>query len=144
MGESDGQDEAKGGVLTHPQYERLEMLSTSESGLHYVREKKSGIVRQLTDDELRDFTDPPPCEECGEQFGCEHYNCAREPLLSEREIDAEVPPQLRTFARDNGVSRADLVRLQSIHAVEGEYRLDPGTGSDMRTLELMLLLNDSR
>src|SRR5919206_467002 len=62
---------------------RFEILSRSESGLHFVRETKSGIVRTLTEEELHDFEDPKPCEECGEQFGCDHYNCAGERLLDD-------------------------------------------------------------
>src|SRR5687767_8942129 len=93
-------------VMSNP---RLEHLSRSDSGLHYVREKKSGIMRQLTDSELHDFDDPVPCEQCGEQFGCEHYNCAREPLLGDAEIESEVPPQWQAFAREAGLSRNDLV-----------------------------------
>jgi hypothetical protein len=123
---------------------RMEYLSTSDSGLHYVRERKSGILRQLTDEELRDFNDPPPCPECGEQFGCAHYNCAREGMLSESEIESEVPDEWRRFARDNGVSREDIVRLRSVVCTEGEYRLADGASTDMRMLELVLLLNESR
>lgn len=125
-------------------FQRLELLSKSDSGLHYVRERKSGILRQLTDEELRDFNEPPPCPDCGEQFGCDHLNCARERLLSEKEVENEVPAEWRVFARDNGVSREDLARLQSITSTEGEYHLVPNTTSDMRMLELVLLLNESR
>ncbi len=128
-------------TLTNP---RMEHLSTSDSGLHYVREKKSGILRQLTEEEFLDFNDPPPCEECGEQFGCEHYNCARERMFTEAEVESEVPAEWRLFARENGLSREDLARLGSIQLIEGEYRLAEGTPSDMRLLELVLLLNDSR
>ncbi len=123
---------------------RLEHLSTSDSGLHYVRERKSGIVRQLTDEELHDFNDPTPCEECGEQFGCEHYNCARERLFTESEVETEVPAEWRTFARDNGVSREDLTRFRWIVNDGAEYRLVEGAASDMRMLEIVLLLNEGR
>jgi hypothetical protein len=122
-----------------PHNPRLEHLSVSDSGLHYVREKKSGVLRQLTDSELNDFDDPPPCEQCGEQFGCEHYNCAREPLLSDSEIDADVPEQWRAFAREAGLSRNDLERLARIEHRDGEYHATPN--GDMRTQELVLLLN---
>ena len=44
--------------------DRFDHLSRSESGLHYVREKKGGVARVLTDSELQDFNDPPPCPEC--------------------------------------------------------------------------------
>lgn len=126
-----------------PPYARHEILSRSESGLHFVRERKSGILRQLTDDELHDFNDPAPCAECGEQFGCDHFNCAGEPLLSEGEIAMEVPPEWSEFAREAGISREDLDRLRSIRRAEGEYRLADGASADMRTQELVLLLNDS-
>jgi hypothetical protein len=127
-----------------PHNPRHELLSRSDSGLHYVREKKSGVLRQLTENELLDFDDPPPCVECGEQFGCEHINCAGEVLLTDAEIEAEVPAPWQAFARESGVSRADLTRLQAIEQHEGEYRVAPGTQSDMRMLELALLLNEQR
>ena len=123
-----------------PRHPRLEHLSVSDSGLHYVREKKSGVLRRLTDSELSDFDDPPPCEQCGEQFGCEHYNCAREPLLTEPEIDADVPEQWRAFAREAGLSRNDLVRLATIEYRDGAYHVTPN--ADMRMQELVLLLNE--
>jgi len=126
-----------------PHNPRLEHLSRSDSGLHYVREKKSGIMRRLTDAELNDFDDPVPCEQCGEQFGCEHYNCAREPLLAEAEVDAEVPPQWMAFAREAGVSRNDLARLSLIEHHDGEYHVVPNAASDMRLIELVLLLNEA-
>jgi len=125
-----------------PHNPRLELLSRSDSGLHYVREKKSGILRRLTNDELNDFDDPPPCEQCGEQFGCEHYNCAREPLLDESAIDAEVPEPWRAFAREAGISREDLARLARIEQRDGAYALAGDAPTDMRTLELVLLLNE--
>ena len=125
-----------------PHNPRHEHLSVSDSGLHYVREKKSGVLRQLTDSELNDFDDPPPCEQCSEQFGCEHYNCAREPLLAEAEIDEHVPEQWRAFARDAGISRNDLERLRAIELREGEYHVAPNVTSDMRMQELVLLLNE--
>lgn len=125
-----------------PHNPRHELLSRSDSGLHYVREKKSGVLRRLTNDELCDFDDPPPCEECGEQFGCEHYNCAREVLLSESDVETVVPETWRPFARAAGVSLNDLERLRLVECHEGEYRLAPNAPSDMRTLELVLLLND--
>lgn len=128
-------------ALDSPPYERHEMLARSESGLHYVRERSTGILRRLTDDELRDFSDPPPCTRCGEQFGCEHRNCANEPLLGEAEIRAEVPPEWMRFARECGISRNDIARLQAIERVEDEYRLRPDRRGDMRTMELILILN---
>lgn len=124
---------------------RFDLLSTSESGLNYVREKKLGVTRVLTESELADFTtDPKPCAECGEQFGCEHFNCAGEPLLSEGEIEREVPREWNEFARDYGLSRGDLDRLKLIEESDGEYRAKAGTEHDMRTLELVLLLNENR
>ncbi|HEX8410069.1 MAG TPA: hypothetical protein VF883_14500 [Thermoanaerobaculia bacterium] len=126
-----------------PHNPRHELLSRSDSGLHYVREKKSGVLRQLTDEELNDFDDPPPCEQCGEQFGCEHYNCAREPLLTEAQIEAEVPEQWRAFAREAGVSRNDLIRLNAIEQREGAYHIAPHATTDMRMQELVLLLNET-
>lgn len=125
-------------------YQRHEILSRSESGLTFVRDRKTGIFRQLTDQELLDFNDPAPCEECGEQFGCTHYNCARERLLSDGDIETLVPEQWMAFARANGVSLEDLHRLQSVGCHEGEYFLRPGADADMRTQELVLLLNESR
>jgi hypothetical protein len=124
---------------------RFDVLSKSDSGLHYVRERRGGVMRVLTSSELADFDDPPPCPRCAEQFGCEHFNCAGEPLLTEAEIVAEVPQRWTDFARDYGLSRPDLERLLTIKAAgeEGEYHTsvaDP----DMRTLELVLLLNDAR
>lgn len=123
-------------------YERHEILSRSESGLHYVRDRRSGVLRRLTDAELADFNDPPPCPQCGEQFGCDHLNCAREPMLSDAEIEREVPEEWRRFARDNGVSRNDIARLATItRDIEGEYHAG-GESHDMRTLELVLMLNE--
>lgn len=123
---------------------RFDILSRSQSGLSYVRERRGGITRVLTESELQDFNDPPPCPECAEQFGCEHFNCAGEPLLAEAELEA-VPAQWRAFARDYGVSRADLDRLAAVvRSVEGEFELAPGTSADMRMQELVLLLNEAR
>lgn len=123
---------------------RFDILSRSESGLSYVRERRGGITRVLTESELQDFNDPPPCPECAEQFGCEHYNCAGEALLAESELDV-VPAEYLAFAREYGVSRADMERLKSIvRDLEGEYQLQPGTSADMRLQELVLLLNESR
>ncbi len=127
----------------HPPFQRFEHLSTSASGLHYVRDRKTGTVRMLTAEELQDFNDPPPCPECGEQFGCDHFNCAREPLLSEPEIESDVPPEWRTLARVEGLSRNDLDRLSRIVEREGEYRVIGTDSPDMRTLELVLLLNET-
>jgi hypothetical protein len=121
---------------------RFDMLSSSESGLTYVREKRGGVLRVLTENELADFNDPPPCPECGEQFGCEHFNCAGEPMLSEDDLDAHVPREWMAFARVQGVSAKDVDRLRVIEQHEGEYRV-AGTDADMRTLELVLLLNES-
>ena len=123
-----------------PHNPRLEHLSVSDSGLHYVREKKSGVLRRLTDSELNDFDDPPPCEQCGEQFGCEHFNCAREPLMSETEIESDVPDEWRAFARETGLSRNDLERLAKLERREDGYHAWPN--ADMRTQELVILLNE--
>lgn len=138
--------ESRGDVAANerPPYQRHEVLSKSPSGLTYVRDRRSGVLRLLTEEEVRDFNDPPPCEECGEQFGCDHYNCARERLLSDEEIEAEVPEQWRAFAREAGLSRGDLVRMKDIAVHNGEYELAPNANSDMRLLELVLLLNDAR
>lgn len=124
-------------------YERHEILSRSESGLHYVRDKRTGVLRRLTDQELADFNDPVPCEHCGEQFGCDHYNCAGEPILTDAEVEAEVPKQWLTFARESALSRQDLERLTHIVQHEGEFVPAPDSAPDMRTLELVLLLNQS-
>ena len=123
-----------------PHNPRLEHLSVSDSGLHYVREKKSGVLRRLTDSELNDFDDPPPCEQCGEQFGCEHFNCAREPLLNDAEIDRDVPEPWRAFARAAGISRNDLARLEGLEHRDGAYHA--AVNADMRMQELVLLLNE--
>lgn len=125
-------------------FQRFDILSKSESGLSYVRERRLGVTRVLTPSELADFDDPPQCTECGEQFGCEHFNCAGEPLLSETEIESEVPKEWMGFAKDYGLSRNDLPRLTRIEMHEGEYRLADHDATDVRTLELMLLLNESR
>ena len=124
---------------------RFDLLSRSDSGLTFVRERKGGITRVLTESELADFDDPAPCPECSEQFGCEHFNCAGEALLAEAEIDTVVPHEWQHFAKDYGVSQQDIERLRAIEQFEGEYRLAAGASSaDMRTRELVLLLNDAR
>lgn len=128
----------------HPPFTRFDHLSRSSSGLHYVRDRSGGVMRVLTDSELADFNDPPPCADCGEQFGCEHINCAGEPLMTDPEIESEVPAEWLAFARENRVSRPDLERLGKVEHVGGEYRVATGTAADMRLLELVLLLNDSR
>jgi hypothetical protein len=128
-----------------PPFQRFDILSRSASGLNYVREKRGGVHRVLTESELADFADPAPCSECGEQFGCEHFNCAGEPLLTDAEIETDVPRQWVEFAKDYGISRGDLERFTSIELHDGEYRLAPGANaSDMRTNELVLLLNEAR
>ncbi len=126
----------------NPKVQRFDLLSSSESGLSYVREKRGGTMRVLTESELADFNDPPPCPQCAEQFGCEHINCAGEPMLSDSEVDERVPAEWMGFARAQGVSAQDLGRLRQIEQHEGEYRFS-GTGADMRTLEIVLLLNES-
>jgi hypothetical protein len=131
-------------VVERAPFQRFDFLSRSASGLSYVRERKLGVTRVLTPSELDDFNDPPPCPDCGEQFGCEHFNCAGEPLLSDGEIETAVPREWSEFAKDYGVSHADLDRLRLIERNEGEYRLADGATSDMRTLELVLLLNEAR
>ncbi len=123
--------------------ERFDILSKSESGLQYVREKRGGLMRVLTESELADFNDPPPCPQCAEQFGCEHLNCAGEPLLSEGEFESEVPEAWMRFAKTHGVSRGDLERLKLIRLEGEEYRVASGANADMRTLEIVLLLNDA-
>ncbi len=125
-------------------FQRFDFLSKSASGLNYVRERKGGVTRVLTPSELEDFSDPKPCQECGEQFGCEHFNCAGEPLLDEAEIETAVPHQFVEFAKEYGISTTDLTRLRTIELADGEYRVASGTASDMRTLELVLLLNEAR
>ncbi len=126
-----------------PKVQRFETLSSSESGLTYVREKRGGTMRVLTESELADFNDPPPCPQCAEQFGCDHFNCAGEPLLSDADVEASAPHEWVGFAKDCGISRQDLVRLQAIEQHEGEYRF-AGPDADMRALELVLLLNEAR
>ena len=127
-----------------PMTDRFDHLSRSESGLHYVRDKRAKVMRVLTDSELHDFDDPPPCPECAEQFGCEHFNCAGEPLLGDTELEGSVPSQWMAFAKDYGVSLADLDRLRLVEQHEGEWRVAGGKPADMRTLELVLLLNEAR
>ena len=102
------------------------------------------MTRVLTPSELEDFTDPPPCNELRRQFGCEHFNCAGEPLLPENESKRGVPRQWHPSRKDYGVSRDDLVRLRRIECSEGEFRMADHDTADMRTLELMLLLNEAR
>lgn len=122
--------------------DRFEFLSKSNSGLSYVREKKGGVMRVLTESELADFDDPAPCPECAEQFGCEHLNCAGEALLSEGEVERLVPAEWLQFAKDNGVSQNDLERLRSVEEHEGQYRIASGATADMRLQEIVLLLNE--
>jgi len=124
--------------------QRFDLLSNSESGLSYVREKRGGTVRVLTESELADFNDPPPCPQCAEQFGCDHFNCAGEPMLGEEEVEASAPSKWMAFARESGISRQDIDRLKLIEHHEGEYRLVDQAATDMRTLELVLLLNEAR
>ena len=122
--------------------DRFEHLSRSNSGLHYVRERKGGVMRVLTESELADFNDPPPCPHCSEQFGCDHFNCAGEPLLGDADIESAVPAEWQPFAKDHGVSEQDLERLRAIERHEGEFRVTSGVNADMRTMELVLLLNE--
>ena len=123
---------------------RFDILSRSESGLNYIRETKSGIVRTLTPEELRDFEDPKPCEHCGEQFGCDHYNCAGERLLDDGEIDDAVPAEWRELARGEGLSSNDVARLRTIErTAEGAHKVAADAPSDMRTMELALLLDET-
>src|SRR5688572_2178126 len=124
--------------------DRFDHLSRSESGLHYVREKRGGVARVLTESELQDFNDPPPCPECAEQFGCDHFNCAGEPLFAEAEIEANVPAESVVFAKGYCRSRGDLDRLLLVEQHEGEWRGAGGAVADMRTQELVLLLNERR
>lgn len=122
--------------------DRFEHLSRSNSGLHYVRERKGGVMRVLTDSELADFNDPPPCRQCSEQFGCEHFNCAGEPLIDETQIESLVPPEWLAFARGSGVSERDLERLRAVELHEGAYRVSADFNADVRMMEIVLLLND--
>jgi hypothetical protein len=121
--------------------QRFDLLSNSESGLSYVREKRGGTMRVLTESELADFNDPPPCPQCAEQFGCEHFNCAGEPMLDDDAVVASAPPEWLAFAKSCGISIQDLERLKLIRQHEGEYRLVEEAVTDMRTLEIVLLLN---
>lgn len=123
---------------------RFDILSRSSSGLSFVRERRGGVMRVLTESEMADFNDPPPCPQCAEQFGCEHFNCAGEPLLSDAEIERDVPAEWQRLARDHGISRPDLERLQAIEVRDGQYQLASGTNADMRLMELVLLLNEAR
>ena len=123
---------------------RFDLLSRSTSGLNYVRDKNANLMRVLTESELADFDDPPPCPECAEQFGCEHFNCAGEALFAESDIEANVPAEWAAFARECGLSAHDLERLRTIVQREGEWVAAPGTEHDMRSLELVLLLNEQR
>jgi hypothetical protein len=124
---------------------RFDLLSRSDSGLSYVRDRRGGVTRVLTDEELAEFDEPKPCPACAEQFGCEHFNCAGEPLLGEADIDAEVPAAWRDFAKEYGVSRGDIDRLATIaRRDDGEYETTAAPAHDLRTLELVLLLNEAR
>lgn len=128
----------------HPA-KRFDLLSRSDSGLSYVRERRGGVTRVLTDEELAEFDDPKPCPECAEQFGCEHFNCAGEPLLGDGDVESAVPAEWRDFARDYGLSREDLGRLGTIvRDAEGAYATTAPPPHDLRTLELVLLLNEAR
>ena len=129
-------------MTDRPQTPRFDMLSRSESGLSYVREKRGGVTRVLTPSELDDFSDPAPCPTCAEQFGCEHFNCAAEPILVDQEIASVVPERWQSFARDNGLSRQDLERLDHLEERDGKYHIVSGTPTDMRMQELLLLLNE--
>lgn len=128
-------------MTERPQTPRFDYLSQSESGLSYVREKRGGVTRVLTPSELDDFNDPPPCASCGEQFGCDHINCAGEPLLSDEETAHAVPETWQRFARAAGVSERDIERLRHIEQHDGVYRITAGATTDMRMQELLLLLN---
>lgn len=128
-------------MTERPQTPRFDYLSQSESGLSYVREKRGGVHRVLTESELADFNDPAPCPACAEQFGCEHFNCAGEPLLSEEEAVHAVPEEWQRFARATGVSAGDIERLRQIEQHDGTYRIRAGAATDMRMQELLLLLN---
>jgi hypothetical protein len=130
-------------MTARPPFQRFDVLSQSESGLNYVHDRTGNVTRVLTPSELEDFQDPKPCDECGEQFGCEHFNCAGEPLLSEAELES-VPAQWSAFAKEHGISRNDLTRLQQLEMHEDEWRVTPGTNADMRAQELVILLNDFR
>lgn len=129
--------------MTEQKTERFDILSSSESGLRYVREKRNGLMRVLTESELEDFSDPPPCPQCAEQFGCEHINCAGEPVLAEGDLESHVPAEWLEFAKANGVSSGDLERLRVIELRGDGYVVATGAPADMRTLELVLLLNES-
>ena len=123
---------------------RFDLLSRSESGLSYIRETRSGIVRTLTEEEIRDLEEPKPCDECGEQFGCAHYNCAGERLLDDAEIDGAVPAEWRELAREEGLSGNDVARLRAIErTAEGKHHVAADAPSDMRTMELALLLDET-
>jgi hypothetical protein len=136
-----GAEAAPLATTEHRPFQRHEILSRSASGLHFVRERKSGILRQLTEEELLDFNDPPPCDQCGEQFGCDHLNCAGERLMSDAEVEQDVPAEWKRFALDKGVSHRDLERLRALQLRDGAYHVAPDATSDMRLLELLLLLN---
>lgn len=128
-------------MTERPQTPRFDYLSQSESGLSYVREKRGGVTRVLTPSELDDFSDPPPCPSCSEQFGCEHFNCAGEALLSDEETMHAVPEPWQRFARTVGVSARDVERLKTLELHDDRYRIVAGSETDMRTQELLLLLN---
>jgi hypothetical protein len=128
-------------MTERPQTPRFDYLSQSESGLSYVREKRGGITRVLTESELADFNDPAPCPSCGEQFGCDHFNCAGEPLLDDERTAHAVPEQWQRFARAEGVSEQDIERLRQLEEHDGVYRIKQGAATDMRMQEILLLLN---
>jgi hypothetical protein len=127
-----------------PPVRRFDVLSRSESGLTFVRERRGGVTRVLTPSELADFDDPKPCPQCAEQFGCEHYNCAGEELLSDTDVDEVVPAEWRGLARDHGLSRIDLQRLATLEFRDSQYAVPRGAVADLRMLELVLILNDDR
>jgi len=138
-------DEIEGVAPANLPFQRLRILSSSESGIHYVRDTKNNLLRRLTHAELLDLNDPKPCATCGEQFGCEHFNLAGEPMLSDDELDTQVPLPWQSFARREGVSREDLTRLLTIRRSEdeGAFIFTNNDEHDLRALEILLLLNES-
>ena len=60
-------------------------------------------------------------------------------MLSDAEIEAEVPAEWARLARSQGLSRGDLARLGTLQVRDDGFHAAPG--ADLRTLELVLLLN---
>ena len=112
-------------------FRRFDVLSKSASGLSYVRERRLGVTRVLTPSELEDFNDPPQCIECGEQFGCEHFNCAGEPLLTKSVNSAFIGTDLDLRLRRMGVDTVVAFGMSTDMCVSTTIRTGANLGWKM-------------